>query len=226
MRKYVLVFFIILTPFFRICAQTWNESDSIWLNNILSGKDSLIIDPEFQKAIEGGTLIKSSEPVGKLLEAPSQLLISKDFSEYLSSEQDTSLWRNYSLLDLPPAVVMLKSMSWKFGLEAVTNYPHVRIPTYEITNGARSPFPENGWNLLQPFLLQFDGAALLSYMFSKTYRQRLKNQKTAVAWKNYNSFPSEDLYSKQKTYRESKESERLPLPDIIPIKRDTVSSKN
>ena len=41
----------------------WTEKDSVWLRNILSGKEKLELNPEALKAIRSGTLINTEEPV-------------------------------------------------------------------------------------------------------------------------------------------------------------------
>ena len=35
----------------------WTEQDSIWLKDVLAGKDSIKLNPEFQKAIQSGSFL-------------------------------------------------------------------------------------------------------------------------------------------------------------------------
>ena len=54
-----------------VYAQTWSKEDSIRLANILSGKDTLRLNPEFQRSIQNGTFINLN-PVGKMKSASSK----------------------------------------------------------------------------------------------------------------------------------------------------------
>ena len=64
-----------------LAAQAWTKEDSVWLRNILSGKDTLRLNPETMRAIQSGTLINNThEPVSEMQLAPNQTLpILKDF---------------------------------------------------------------------------------------------------------------------------------------------------
>ena len=66
----------------QLYAQHWSEEDSVWLSRVLSGKDTIRVNPEFQKAIREGKLIHmEDEPGQQILEAPSELPLLKHFSE-------------------------------------------------------------------------------------------------------------------------------------------------
>ena len=87
MSKCCVIFLIL---FWEVCqkadAQIWSKNDSIRLANILSGKDTFRINPEFQRAIKNGTFI-NTEPVGKMRMSHSSLPITKDFSEYIKLDR-------------------------------------------------------------------------------------------------------------------------------------------
>lgn len=81
----------------------WTEKDSIWLQNVLAGKDTIKLNPEYQRAIQSGTFLNPESPVGEQRMAPaSSLPITKDFSEYVHTEDTTH--RKVALKDLPPQV--------------------------------------------------------------------------------------------------------------------------
>ena len=63
-------------------AQVWSQEDSIKLANMLAGKDSLRLNPEYQRAIRNGTFINTN-PAGKMRASKSQVPFTKDFSEYI-----------------------------------------------------------------------------------------------------------------------------------------------
>ena len=58
---------LILSLFCRniLHAQIWSQEDSIKLANMLAGKDSLRLNPEYQRAIRNGTFINTN-PAGKM----------------------------------------------------------------------------------------------------------------------------------------------------------------
>ena len=67
----------------------WTEKDSVWLQNVISGKEKIELNQEALKAIESGTLINSDKPASNMIMAPSTSPASyvlKDFSEYVRPE--------------------------------------------------------------------------------------------------------------------------------------------
>ena len=111
----------------QLYAQHWSEEDSVWLSRVLSGKDTIRINPEFQKAIREGKLIHmEDEPGQQILEAPSELPLLKDFSEYLHADTD-SIHNNVDYKSMPPSVYRLYKMELdtipKINKEAYTPPP-------------------------------------------------------------------------------------------------------
>lgn len=87
----------------QLYAQNWSEEDSVWLSGVLSGKDTIRINPEFQKAIREGTFINNEDTPGQqMLGAPSVLPLLKDFSEYIEADPD-SLYKAWMLPRCPQA---------------------------------------------------------------------------------------------------------------------------
>lgn len=95
MRLYILILFCLRSADY-LAAQAWTKEDSVWLQNILSGKDTLRLNPETIKAIQSGTLINNPhDPASEMQQAPTQILpIPKDFSEYIRTD---SLRLSFSL---------------------------------------------------------------------------------------------------------------------------------
>lgn len=80
----------------------WTKQDSIWLKNVLEGKDSLRLNPEFMKEMQEGLFLNPKQPAGEQQTAPRELPITKDFSEYRPYSDNPN--RKVSLNQLPPNV--------------------------------------------------------------------------------------------------------------------------
>ena len=63
MRPLLIGFFVCIN--IHLGYAQWTEQDSIWLKDVLAGKDSIKLNPEFQKAIQSGSFL-NPEP-GKSL---------------------------------------------------------------------------------------------------------------------------------------------------------------
>ena len=174
----LLIGFLLCWSIGQLHAQ-WSKQDSVWLQGILSGKDTVRLNPEFQRAIESGTLLNTDEPVGKpRMAAAKELPITKDFSEYVHKEDTTR--RKVALKDLPPGVF------WRH------NPPFKRmVPVYRsILEEMRRDLPAGG------------GAALATFdlgeMTSRKAHVRRRNAKRDATWRNYNNLPTPDVLFKRK----------------------------
>ena len=79
MRPLLIGFFVCIN--IHLGYAQWTEQDSIWLKDVLAGKDSIKLNPEFQKAIQSGSFLnpEPGKPMGKpQLAAPSNIPITKD----------------------------------------------------------------------------------------------------------------------------------------------------
>ena len=56
---FLLIVFILPT----MAHAQWTEQDSLRLQEFLSGKEEIRLNPEFQKAIESGTFLRPDEPI-------------------------------------------------------------------------------------------------------------------------------------------------------------------
>lgn len=180
-------------------AQVWSPEDSVRLAHILSGKDTLRLNPEFQRAIEQGTLI-NTQPAGKMQESKSQMPIVIDFSEYIYPDKQT-LYDSRSPISIPqmPPQAAIRQPETKRKDELRVNPQAFTVPD-AIQQG-----PTQG--------ISMDFNHFLSYLFSKKYRRYLKNQQRAAAWK-YNDLPTPSLYQKQKAFRAA-HPELILKPDSV-----------
>ena len=80
----------------------WTKQDSIWVKNVLEGKDSLRLNPEFMKKMQEGLFLNPKQPAGEQQTAPRELPITKDFSEYMPYSDNPN--RKVPLNQLPPNV--------------------------------------------------------------------------------------------------------------------------
>ena len=81
-KGWIIIVIVSLLCRNMLYAQVWSQEDSIKLANILTGKDSLRLNPEYQRAIQNGTFINTN-PVGTMRASQSKVPFTKDFSEYI-----------------------------------------------------------------------------------------------------------------------------------------------
>ena len=104
-KQLLIVMLICLRGIDYVSAQQWTKKDSVWLQNVLSGKEKLELNPETMKAIQSGSFINLDEPASDMKMSPvSPLPILKDFTEYIQAD---STKRKKALKDLPPGVFWL-----------------------------------------------------------------------------------------------------------------------
>lgn len=211
---FILIAFILFPAITR--AQDWNREDSVWLSNVLSGKDTLRLNSETERAIREGRLLNpSTSAAGEIVPQATEIPIVVDFSDYVRKGVDTSRYI-VPLRELPPQVF------WLYG-QNLDPRDAMRYSAYDRDRQAyKMVVPE--WKGTS-----FSLAAALGYAFSPTYRAKVKNRKTATAHKKYNDLPSREEHEKQRAYRSalrkqelkkkhpmlSYDEDGLPLPDII-----------
>lgn len=106
MRRCWLIGVVVCIQYMHtVNAQTWSKEDSIRLANILSGKDTLKLNPEFQRSIQNGTFINLN-PVGKMKSSPSKVPFTKDFSEYIKLDKSVLVEEKKNWKDMPPQAAM------------------------------------------------------------------------------------------------------------------------
>ena len=189
-----------------LAAQAWTKEDSVWLQNILSGKDTLRLNPETMRAIQSGTLINNThEPASEMQLAPNQTLpILKDFSEYIRSDSTTR--RKVALKDLPPGVF------WLYGPPPL---PKTTVYQNMLDAWKRSPF----YRASSGGLVSFDAGELTS---RKAWIHK-RNAKRDGTWKNYNNLPTPDIIKKKKQY--ARQYPELAGQDTLLLRKDSVGKQ-
>lgn len=178
-----------------------SEKDSVWLEGIKSGRDSVKLNPEFMRSIQDGTFLNPEGLVGEQQLSPAyQLPICKDFSEYLDECENSN--RKVALKDLPPSVFWL-----------YTPKPTNRM---KINNSLLEQF-QMRISTARSSLASFDMATLTS---RKAYIHR-RNSKRNATWQNYNNLPTSKEVAKKRslTANIGSNSSSLPTPDVISKKR-------
>lgn len=200
MRSLLIGFFICLN--IPMGYAQWSKQDSIWLQNVLEGKDTIRLNPEFQKAIKSGTFIHSGQPVGKIQMAPSSIPITKDFNQYFGHKEDTTR-RKVALKDLPPSVF------WWYDPPVKPLLPVLGSILDEIK---RKP--------IQAPAGQFD----LGKMTSRKEYVHKRNTKRDATWKEYNDLPTPDIIKKRKDFIEvrSKVTADSIRRDTTVIRKDSL----
>lgn len=180
----------------------WTEKDSVWLNDIISGKEQIKLNPETMKAIESGTFINSERPDNQHLSAPPILPITKEFD--ITPADTTQEQIDYR--SIPPAVFAryrLELDSIRIMRGAYTSKEpnkvkdEIQIGNLPITvkAGAQNLFLEEvkdgqrrgsvGASAKAKFSLD----DILLFLLSPTERNKRKNKKRAKAWQHYNMQP-------------------------------------
>lgn len=206
MRKQLLIVMLIcLKGADYLSAQQWTKKDSVWLQNVLSGKEKLELNPETMKAIQSGSFINLDEPASNMKLSPvTPLPIIKDFSEYIQTD---STRRKIALKDLPPSVF------WLYGPK-----PGQIIPVYENMLKAWKNDPAN--HSYNTGFATLDIAELTS---RKSYIHR-RNAKRDGTWKNYNNLPTPDIIKKKKKFAE--DNPQIAGQDTLLLHKDSLQMKD
>lgn len=104
MPKRIFLIVLIYTGCIQSIQAQWTEKDSLRLQQILSGKEKLEMNPEALRAIRSGSLLDRDEPVSGMKSKENPLPILKDFTEYLKVDTPAP---KVAWTDLPPAVFKL-----------------------------------------------------------------------------------------------------------------------
>lgn len=177
MNKRLLIWIIVCLNGVECVHAQWTRQDSLWLQNVLSGKEKLKLNEETLKAIESGSLLNNQpQPSGSMRMAPkSNLPITKDFSNYIQSNDTTH--RKVALKDLPPQVLWWYDPPIKL----------IKVPAFENIPIYYSP---------STALATFS----LSYLTSRKHHIHKRNVKRDGTWREYDNLPTPDVISKHKSY--------------------------
>ena len=183
-KKLSLSFLFFFFSCSLIQAQEWTREDSIWLQNVLEGKEELKINEDTRKVIEEGRLILPSWMHSD--DNQSNLELLKDFENV--GAPDSLYYRTFDPLTMPPAVfalyvLYLDKMDSTFNISA--------LMTDEVRKELESLIPTgtfipNTSDLNPGFTISnLDFNHALSMVFSAHYRRLMHNRKNATAYKNY-----------------------------------------
>jgi hypothetical protein len=169
MGKKILLLFVFCTQHAETVYSQWTKQDSIWLQDVLSGRKELRLNQDVLKAIESGTLINTEgeNPLRNSDPNPSPLkgLISKDFSEYLKPLENGKAINPLSMYDLNVPGPKYKINEAAFSIPQSAKNPPIR------SSGGVSK------------AVSFEDA--LRYIFMPAERAKMRNRKNANAWKSY-----------------------------------------
>lgn len=202
----LLLLFVCIHSSGTLYAQ-WTEEDSVLIEDILSGKRQIYLNPETLKAIKEGTLINIEQLQPKLLSAPPILPLCKDFD---IAPVDSLYDSEIDFSTMPPAVFALyihsknirsetidSLLRGAFTMPDLTDKNWLKIGNTPITVTARA---DNIYNntvkdgykrggFVGTARITFSLNDILMGIFSKTERNKRRNKKKAQAWKTYNDYP-------------------------------------
>ncbi len=206
-KKWIVLLFICMHSTGTLYAQ-WTKKDSLWLEDVLSGKQKIQLNPETKKAIESGTFINTDGLQPELLSAPPLLPISKDFD--LSVSPDSSNTDMPFHQSIPPAVYLIYahkntlrtdsadvSESPAFAMPDLRDKNRIQIKNTPVSVAAQATNIYNTnvkdgqqrGGFVGGVIVTFSMNDLLMGIFNKTERNKRRNKKRAQAWKTYTEYP-------------------------------------
>lgn len=202
MKYITYTLFVCLFP--AIVHAQWTEADSLHLQELLSGKEKIRLNPEFQQAIENGTFLSTDQPSAPMVSSPLQLPITSDFSEYIQCDT----FRLKANCDsLTPAAYLLQNFKHPPSLSVrkqayTTSNPLIRrgeirfgkLPVYgKITTGnlflEEVKDGQHRGGFLATIRIDFSMEDILETIFWKSARAKKRNRKRENTWKFYNDYP-------------------------------------
>ncbi|MDR0429273.1 MAG: DUF4858 domain-containing protein [Tannerellaceae bacterium] len=205
-KRFILLLFICIHHSGSLYAQ-WTKKDSLWLKDVLSGKQQIQLNPETMEAIKSGNLINADKPMMQPLSAPPILPISKNFDlqpvdtidekviDYTHMPPDVFILRKIESTLNPDTVKMLKEGA--FAMPDLKDKNRIQIGNTPITVAAQATniYNENvkdgqkRGGFTGSAILRFSVNDILMGIFSKTERNKRRNRKKAKAWQYYNDYP-------------------------------------
>ncbi len=169
-------------------AQNWSREDSMWLRNVLEGKEELEINEDTKKAIDEGVLIVPSWMKKKEHEIKNQGLLTRDFDE--AKAKDSARLHNIDPYSMPPAVFALYVL-YIDKMDSINNARTELLSADDrkkleeiIPTGIKGILPPDAPQVVSGIGgLDFNG--MLSMVFSPLYRRKKYNAKHAIGYKNY-----------------------------------------
>ena len=189
MRKLNCLFLIIIFNFgIAIYAQEWTVADSLWLQRVLNGKETIRLNIETQKAIESGTLIRNPHILEQLYISPVELPFIKSFENITAPES-----QRIPPHELPVPVYKLYILNHKDTLPKINkNAFTFSAKTMEELKALDKLTPRKS-TVDDPTTLR-SGSVGVSFedivrsIFWPSHRAKKRNAKNANAWKTYNEY--------------------------------------
>ena len=216
--KIVVVTVLLFFSNSLVWSQEWSKEDSLWLQNVLEGKEEIKINEETKKAIEEGRFMVPQWM--REYNANPHPEISKDL-DGVSMPDDSIRFRSLDMYTMPPAVFALYVL-YVDKMDSVYQAKSLHL-TDEERKVLEDMIP-TGTQTFHPFtsspppgtVFTTDFNHLLSMVFSSHYRQIQHNRKHANAYKNYNNTgfePSPIRFS---------ENEKKQLNRLVSNKKPTI----
>lgn len=200
MWRYWLIFLFIILSVVVLFAQQTSQVDSIWVSEMMAGKDTLRLKPEYLKAIEEGTLLNLGRPLEL---GSSELPLLKDFSEYIRPD---TFRRILSFDSIPRGVFLLYPVNpIGTAIREAAYRSHKSLVVRDQLRLGNSPvYGRAGTqNLFLPevkdgqrrgsvgatFTVEFSAEHMLRSIFWKSERDKKRNRKRDFTRKHYNSYP-------------------------------------
>ena len=181
------------------------EKDTTLIRQATPDKEKIQLNPEVLKAIEAGTLISTDIPSGKHSASPSQISITKDFSEYVQPDDSCKEKENIYYQIIPPKLFKLHGPQYEADkdkgpqIDKNAFTPHKPLfPKKEfkvgetpitIAAGAENLFldevkdGQKRGSINGKVRFSFSLEDILQQIFSPKERAKKRNQKRAKAWK-------------------------------------------
>jgi len=189
-----MLVFLLLFPCMIVWTQEWSREDSLWLQNVLEGKEELKINDDTKKAIEEGRLIAPSWMRSADENLIQELL--KDLDN-AGAPDDSLRIRYFDPLTMPPAVfalyvLYLDKMDSLYAVKSliITDDERKKLEAL-LPTGTVQAFYFNIPHYFPGFGITTDFNHLLSMVFSSHYRQLAHNRKHATAYRNYYDYGPE-----------------------------------
>lgn len=158
----------------------WTEKDSLWLQRVLSGQDTIRLNPETRKAIEEGLLIRPENPFDKPLDAPSLIPLTIEFTDSKTPDEE-ELQINPNAFQMPKEVLpdRVRIKNSPFSLTAGAQ----DLLDKEVKDGQRRG------TVGASARVDFSLDDILCVFFKRNEWRKRKNRKRMEALKQYNTNP-------------------------------------
>lgn len=197
LRRIILpLSFLLLTA--NLYAQ-WSKEDSLWIEDVKSGKIKIELNPETKKAIEEGRFLGTDAPDNQeLLESPSRLPILREFMimrpedvEHDSIDFSTLPSSVFFLYEVPDSADK-KSLVYVAPKKDYISMKLIPIGTSGVyisaNTGDLNPIVKDGQSrggAMGTVGYCFYAEGILRYIFMPSERAKMRNRKYATAWKYY-----------------------------------------